>query len=282
MKITLVFLTFTLSLLSQVAFASVYITYPEKTEAYKKIAEKIKENLQKNNIKETFILKNEELKEKKIKENDLTIFLGNQKKETRKNKNPSIFSFTNSKEEKEIKNWSIISTNQTAKRLLYTARKTVKKEYKKNILFVLSEENKWAIKQLKNINDIRIIIVKKNEIAAKKIEPELDETAAIVALYDKTIWSGNSARWILQTAYNHKVPIIGYSKSFLKAGAVASVYSSADQIIKEIEKHVLQWSKTGKLNNNINYPEYTIEVNNNIAKALNLSSMKIIELGKKQ
>jgi len=275
-----------ISLLSQTASASIYIAYPSGMKNYENIAIKLKEKLKKNGINEIFILNKEDLKKEDVTTSDLTVFLGKtEKKNENKIKNPAIFSFSTKYKEQTENEWSIIKANQPAEKLLDTAKKTVTKEYRKNILLIISEDNKEAkeeLKKIKKTEHVKIITIKKDEVAAKKIEPELEGAAAIVAIYDRSIWSGNSARWILQRAYNYHVPVIGYSKTFLKAGAMASVYSSADQILQETENHILQWSKTGKLNNKINYPEYTIEINNHIAKALNFNKIEIIDIGKKQ
>jgi len=167
--------------------------------------------------------------------------------------------------------------------ILETAKKVINKNYRKTILIITSEENKrYDILNEELEKNLKFVNVKDGENAAKKIEPCLDQAGAIAAIYDPKIWSGNSARWILQQAYNNKVPVIGYSKAFLKAGAVSSVYSSSDQIIAATNNQIINWIENEKFESKVIYPDYSIEVNNNIAKALNLSSMEIIELGKKQ
>lgn len=167
--------------------------------------------------------------------------------------------------------------------ILETAKKVINKNYRKTILIITSEKNKrYDILNEELDKNLKFVTVKDGENAAKKIEPDLYQAGAIAAIYDPQIWSGNSARWILQQAYNNKVPVIGYSKAFLKAGAISSVYSSSDQIIAATNNQIIKWIENEKFDNKVIYPDYSIEVNNNIAKALNLSSMEIIELGKKQ
>ncbi len=272
------------------ALASIYIVYPENTSAYKNIANTLKERLNKQGTLDVKIVKNSKTENNNINNSNLIVYLGNNHiEESHKNTStPAIFSFAteeNIEQHSKHDEWSAVNINQPIERLLKTAERTITKEYKKKLLFVVSAENSLLIEKLEKIKtekNIQTITVKENQIAAKLIEPELSDTAAIVAIYDPKIWSGNSARWMLQQAYTHKVPIIGYSKAFLKAGAMVSVYSSAEQIIQETETQINQWIKTKKLNNTIIYPEYSIEVNNHIAKSLKFTQNEIIEIGKKQ
>jgi hypothetical protein len=273
------------------SFASIYITYPEELIIYEQIALQVKSELKKEGVEDVIILTANKTKEETTKDNDLTVFLGHQDNiGYEKIKGPTIFSFikTNNIKKEKIENakyWSIININQPIKNLLKTAEKTVKTQHKKNILFIISEKNTSTIKELESIEgskNVKLILIKENENAAKLLEPELTNAAAIVAIYDPTIWSGNSARWILQQAYTYKVPVIGYSKAFLKAGAMASAYSSADQVIQETNKQVITWVKNKKLNNKTSYPQYTVEVNENIARALNFSRTEIIEMENSQ
>lgn len=286
MKRLFLFFLIVFSTASQSSPASIYIAYPEEIKNYKEIAKKIESDLKKNGIKNIRTLSSDKIKKENIKATDLTIFLGEKaSKEHKGIKSPSIFSFASKIKKEELETgqqWSIVNTNQPAKKLLKTAEKTINKEYKKNILFIISEENLPAIKELsffEKHENVKTIIVKNNERAAKSIEPELFNAAAIIAIYDPKIWSGNSARWILQQAYSHQVPVIGYSKAFLKAGAMVSVYSSADQIIEAINSQVLKWVNTGTLETKTIYPSYSIEVNDNIARALDFSKAEIIEIG---
>lgn len=273
--------------LSNYALGSIYIVYPENTDAYINVANTLKQRLKEQGTVDVEILKDRDIQKATNEQDNLIVYLGKSYQDNALPTQPTLFSFTSGDlvdQQSTLPSWSAIKINQPIDRLIDTAKKTVNKSYRKTLLVVASSTNSPVINELealKNHPDIKIIYVEKDQIAAKLIEPELPNAAAIVAIYDPAIWSGNSARWILQQAYNHKVHIIGYSKAFLKAGAMVSVYSDADQIIAATEQQITQWIKTKTLNNKIHYPEYNIEINDNIARSLNFNQQEISDIGKK-
>lgn len=292
MKFICWFFTCYFFLFSDTLLASIYLFYPEDSNPHKKIALEIQKKISKKNETKIEILPSSLKKDLKLTSNDLIVFIGKQNPYdldgVNKLKTPTIYTFQhrlNIDAIKQKEQWSIIDINQPTKTFIKTGRKLTSKNYKKDILVLITDDDKNTNKllsQLKNKNNIKIITIMQNDIAAKKIQPELRNAAAIVAINNDRIWSGNSARWLLQQAYSYKVPIIGYSQSFLKAGAMVSIYSSAEQIIQETESQIEEWLITRKLSNKITYPDYNIEINKNIAKALNFSDMEITELGAKQ
>ncbi len=193
-------------------------------------------------------------------------------------KNPIIFSFVDDSliahlENRNNKRWVAIPINQPVKHLISVAEQLIEESYKNKILVVISEANQAlltelnAIKKLKN--SLEIIKIPTGELAAKEIEKYLFDGAVLVAVHDKDIWTGNSAKWLLQQAFIHKVPVIGYSKKFLVAGALVSVYSPLDAITSESAMLINNWSNTGELDRHgVIYPKAQIDINSNIARSL--------------
>jgi len=114
---------------------------------------------------------------------------------------------------------------------------------------------------------LKVIIIPKGRLAAKILEPDLFDAAALIAIQDNAIWTGKNAKWLLQQAFNYKVPVVGYSKSFLKAGALASVYSSLDDVADSTAEAINAWlnDKTPK-DFAIIYPEASVQINPSIAR----------------
>lgn len=291
-----IFITF---LSQEVSSKNIYITYPDDINVYRDFSEKLAYRLQvKNNYGADLVIttSNSELNLKLPQEQDLIVSIGNTlsaDEQLERYNSDILLTFSNSYKLNSIKTlsnrkkWGVINIDQPIKTLIDTAVKTIKSDYKKNILLIVSEKNKNILLQLQKLtpsqkNKTKIILIKEGDVTAKIIEPELFNAAAIVAIHDPDIWSGNSARWLLQQAYSYKVPIIGYSKSFLKAGAMVSIYSSVEQILDKTEAEITHWINTSDLNENVSTPKYNIEVNKNIARALNFSHNEIIELGEKQ
>lgn len=169
-------------------------------------------------------------------------------------------------------NLRIVSLNQPSQRLIEFTDPIVGTDYKKNILIAVSEQNTALITELENIaplnyGQLKVIIVPKATLAAKVLEPHLFDAAALIAVQDPVIWTGKNAKWLLQQAFNYQVPVIGYSQSFLKAGALASVYSSLDDVASTTAEAINDWLMAKPLSGfAITYPDATITINPSIAR----------------
>ncbi|MBI1194575.1 MAG: hypothetical protein GC138_01830 [Gammaproteobacteria bacterium] len=99
----------------------------------------------------------------------------------------------------------------------------------------------------------------------------------VLALHDSSLLTPNHAKWLLYMAYQRRIPVIGYSKTYVRAGALAALYSSNDQIGRQVS------SMLGKAGLRPRYhtadiklpkPEYpnefSIELNNNVADSFAL------------
>lgn len=58
----------------------------------------------------------------------------------------------------------------------------------------------------------------------------LGDSEALLAVPDPTIYNKNSIQSILLTTYRQQVPLFGFSPSYVKAGALAAVYTVPEQI----------------------------------------------------
>ena len=62
----------------------------------------------------------------------------------------------------------------------------------------------------------------------KTLETAVRNNKALLAINDSYIFNRHSVKNILLTAYRHRKPVIGYSDSFVEAGALAAVYTSPE------------------------------------------------------
>jgi ABC-type uncharacterized transport system substrate-binding protein len=202
-------------------------------------------------------------------------------------KNPVIFSFVYSSlfeqadMNKAHNHWAAVALNQPTKNLIKAADQLIQDSYKNKILVVVSSDNQTLLREIASIGPLQnssldIVVISQQQLAAKEIEQHLFEAGALVTIHDKNIWSGNSAKLLLQQAFTHKIPVIGYSKNFLTAGAVISVYTPIEEVTRECIVLINQWLKTNKLDRNgVIYPPAKIEANSNIARALRIPTSKI-------
>jgi len=94
----------------------------------------------------------------------------------------------------------------------------------------------------------------------------------ILAIADTDIYNASSLSQILLTSYRYKTPIIGFSKGFVKAGAIAGNVSSIEQLAQHLSENLTKANAPNSNSvGNIIYPKYFDVISNrNVAKSLNL------------
>ena len=177
--------------------------------------------------------------------------------------------------------WQASVINQPLERLIRIAKPLIRNDYRNKLLIVIAESNLWARKQIEELpsdlrESIEILVVEKGEVAARLIDDSFYKVAAVVAVNDTAIWSGNSAKWILHQAYSYQVPVVGYAQTFQKAGAMIAVYSSLSRIAETTSGLINNWMSTDQLTGQgFVYSDYQVEVNEFIARALSYQPDKI-------
>ena len=102
--------------------------------------------------------------------------------------------------------------------------------------------------------------------ALKKL---LEECDALLAVPDPLLYNRNTAQTILLTTYRHRVPLFGFSPSYVKAGALAAVYSLPEQIGKQAAEAVRQFTEQRPPQPQA--PRYfSVGVNQQVARSLEL------------
>ena len=94
----------------------------------------------------------------------------------------------------------------------------------------------------------------------------------VLALPDPVAFNKQTIRGILLLTYRENIPLIGFSRSYVKAGAIASLFSELDQISNQAYEMIEQFLVSGKFEEQIYYPEYfSIAINRKVARTLNIS-----------
>lgn len=124
------------------------------------------------------------------------------------------------------------------------------------------------------LNGFHLNTVKVNseDRPASAMKQLLNENDVILAIHDPIALNTKSARWFLYMAYQRNIPVIGYSKSYVKAGAVAAVYSEPVHIGRQAGEIITQWIRRGyKQLPAPAYPEYyDVSINHAIAKSFGI------------
>ena len=122
-----------------------------------------------------------------------------------------------------------------------------------------------------------------NVNAESELIPQLNKTLenndALLAVPDPLIYSRETAQPILLTSYRHQKPIIGYSQSYVHAGALAAVFSSTQQLAKQAAEIAVASQQTPGLLPPPQVPKYfSVQVNRQVARSLNISIINDAEI----
>lgn len=110
----------------------------------------------------------------------------------------------------------------------------------------------------------------------EELLPELKslskESDLLFTSLDPTIYNKTTIRGILLSSYRYKLPIIGFSKAYVKAGAIAAIYSSAEQISAQAVHLTKEFFQNNSFDKTHYYPDdFSILLNHNVARSLGLS-----------
>lgn len=183
-------------------------------------------------------------------------------------------------------NWVAVLLDQPLQRQLDTATQIVQGGVNTRLLIAVSEDNQLLRDEIARLStpfDIQldIVVVDMDSEPTRAIDSALQNAGALIAIRDSQLWSGEHAKWMLYQSYKYKVPVIGYSKSFLKAGALVSVYASLYDTVRETAALITYWHDyDGWLMDEKNfYPPHSISFNDNIARALEITIPDSIRQG---
>ena len=105
-----------------------------------------------------------------------------------------------------------------------------------------------------------------------KLKKLLDNSDAMLAIPDRSIYSRETAESILLTSYRHQKPMFGYSQSYVKAGALASVYSNTKQLAKQAVEIAIKSQAASNQLPSPQIPKYfSVAVNLQVAHSLNIA-----------
>jgi ABC-type uncharacterized transport system substrate-binding protein len=105
----------------------------------------------------------------------------------------------------------------------------------------------------------------------------------ILAAYDSQVLTPSTAKWLLHLAYQKNLPVLGFSRTYLDAGAAAAVYSTPEQIGRQTAEAILQslQGDKGRLAPSA-FPRYfDVAVNRAVARTLGLDPPPDAELARR-
>ena len=154
--------------------------------------------------------------------------------------------------------------------------KTINKKWKR-VGYLSTTANDARLPQLRecasklNLTLIDVVINDNNSLP-DATENLLRDSEVLLALPDSNIYNRHSVKNILLTAYRHRIPVIGFSDSFVRAGALAGVFSTSDQLARQVISIIKQhlYEDIGALQQNIPPAHFSAGINTQVAKALDV------------
>lgn len=105
-----------------------------------------------------------------------------------------------------------------------------------------------------------------------KLQKLLDNNDALMAIPDPMVYSRETAQPILLTTYRHQKPVFGYSQSYVRAGALAAVYSKTNQLAKQAAEIAVKAQVAPGLLPPPQTPRYfSLSINYQVARSLNVN-----------
>ena len=102
----------------------------------------------------------------------------------------------------------------------------------------------------------------------KRLLPNCD---ALLAVPDAAIYNRSNIATILLTSYRAKVPLFGFSSSYVKAGALAAVFSQPEQIAQQVAEIIQKLPASGSLPAPQSPKYFSIAVNDQVRLSLELT-----------
>ena len=106
-----------------------------------------------------------------------------------------------------------------------------------------------------------------------KIEPVLSRSDVFIPIPDSRLINIATAKWILHLSYRYKVPVIAFSKSYLKAGALAAIYSSPADVARDAADWLIK-PRSETVGNLYKPVHYSLDFNKSVAANLKIKLEK--------
>lgn len=102
------------------------------------------------------------------------------------------------------------------------------------------------------------------------LEKVLSATDLLLALPDPQVFNRNTAQSLFLTSYRYRDPVVGYSSSLTRAGALLSVHSSPAEVGRQVADWVVDAMRTNSQRlPPPAYPRYfSVSVNDQVARSL--------------
>ncbi len=141
---------------------------------------------------------------------------------------------------------------------------------------VISEDNTSLLKTLsleaaRRRLKLNVETVEQDADVGPALRKVLERSDVLLLLPDRIAINTGNVQNVLLTTYRYRVPVVGFSKGLAKAGAVAVVYSSPQQIGQQGAQIAARWSPESGVLAAPQYPTaFLVDFNTYVARSLDL------------
>tara|TARA_R110000868_G_scaffold31675_3_gene116037 strand:- start:4143 stop:5150 length:1008 start_codon:yes stop_codon:yes gene_type:complete len=155
--------------------------------------------------------------------------------------------------------FSAIYREQPISRILESIQEIFPKV--KNIGVLISNYDKSVLKALNQETkkrDLNLILTKNqySHTLIKSLIKTLEQCDILLALPDPNIFNPFTSKGIFVSSFRRGVPVFGYTKTYVDAGAVAAIYSTPAQIAKQLVDTINVFFKNSHKLPRVSSPKY--------------------------
>lgn len=131
------------------------------------------------------------------------------------------------------------------------------------------------LKQLTNAAQHQSLVLKHQTLAAsdnpiRKLQPLIENSDIFLSLPDRSVFNRTTAKWILYISFRQKIPVIGFSKKYVDAGALAAVYSTPEQIGRHTAELITATQTSSALSKGSHCKYFSVAINKNAAATIGI------------
>ena len=151
---------------------------------------------------------------------------------------------------------------------------------------LVHENNLDQVGIITEIANSRGLTLKTSIVSAERSVGEalsylLDDIDVLLALPDSRIHNSQTISHILTTAYRNNIPVFGFSSAYAKAGAIAALYTSPEDIAHQISDTVLDLLNHDRFDSHSQQASYfSVSFNFEVARSLGLPPISPSEIKK--
>jgi len=169
---------------------------------------------------------------------------------------------------------SAIFVDQSYSRQINLIRTVVPERTRVGVLFSL--ESEAALRQLQAVARNQKLELISERVANERDLPSalrrlLPESEVLLALPDSTIFNASSLPNILLSAYRQNQPLFGFSAAYVRAGALAAIYSTPRQLAQQAAEAVARFLAGSPLPPPQHPSDFTVNINKTVARSLNIA-----------